>query len=464
MFFRLIFLLLVDALLALAGLHSAVVLRFGYNQAIERFSDSSEILISSVFVVAAIFSSQLMDVYDFSKITRKREVFINILMGASSTFFMLSIVYYLNPNVMLGRGVLFLSLCLFAIFQLLSHSLYLINYKHPRFSKKALVLGTGPLAAQIGTIASSHKHNYTLAGYASSNSNGTSANEYGQSNLAVPPDEIIGNAEDLLATTIKAQADVIVIALSERRGTFPLGEVLRCKMNGIEVVDAPSFYEQILAKLMLENMTPSWIIFSSGFNKSNLFSLLKRGMDIVLSLVGLVLAAPIAPLIALAIKLDSPGPVLFKQVRVGNMEKLFTLYKFRTMRQDAEAQTGAVWSEKNDPRVTRLGLVLRNTRIDEIPQLFNVLKGEMSFIGPRPERPEFVEKLKQVIPFYSKRHFIKPGLTGWAQVRYPYGSSVEDAIEKLRYDLYYLKNISPFLDLLIFFETIKVVLFGRGGR
>ena len=173
---------------------------------------------------------------------------------------------------------------------------------------------------------------------------------------------------------------------------------------------------------------------------------------------------PFFPLIALAIKLDSPGPVFFRQERVGNKEQLFKLFKFRTMGQDAEKGTGAVWAEKNDPRVTRLGRFFRGSRIDEIPQLINVLRGDMSFVGPRPERPEFVEKLKQVIPFYSKRHFIKPGLTGWAQVRYSYGSTVEDAVEKLRYDLYYIKNICPFLDTLIFFETIKVVLFGFGGR
>jgi exopolysaccharide biosynthesis polyprenyl glycosylphosphotransferase len=183
-----------------------------------------------------------------------------------------------------------------------------------------------------------------------------------------------------------------------------------------------------------------------------------------LSTVGLLLTLPFFPLIALAITIDSPGPVFFRQLRVGNREKPFMLYKFRTMRQDAEEQTGATWATKNDPRVTKLGRFFRNSRIDEIPQLINVLRGDMSFIGPRPERPEFVEKLNQIIPYYSKRHFIKPGLTGWAQVRYSYGSSVEDAIEKLRYDLYYIKNLSPFLDTLIFLETIKVVLFGRGGR
>ena len=215
---------------------------------------------------------------------------------------------------------------------------------------------------------------------------------------------------------------------------------------------------------MLESITPNWLIFSQGFHRTSLFSFCKRIVDIALSVTGLVLTLPFFPLIALAIKLDSNGPVFFRQLRVGNREKQFVLYKFRSMRQDAELGSGAVWAEKNDPRVTAFGSFLRNSRIDEIPQLINVLKGNMSFVGPRPERPEFVEKLKQIIPYYSKRHFIRPGLTGWAQVRYPYGASVEDAVEKLRYDLYYVKNITPFLDTLIFFETIKVVLFGRGVR
>jgi sugar transferase (PEP-CTERM system associated) len=235
-------------------------------------------------------------------------------------------------------------------------------------------------------------------------------------------------------------------------------------LNGIQIMDAPSFFEIAQGKLMLESITPSWFIFSDGFNRTTIFSIYKRAVDIILSCIGLLITLPFFPLIALLIKLDSPGPVFFSQERVGNREKRFALYKFRTMGQDAEKGSGAVWAEKHDPRVTKLGRFFRGSRIDEIPQLINVLKGDMSFIGPRPERPEFVEKLKLVIPYYSKRHFIKPGLTGWAQVRYPYGSSVEDAFEKLRYDLFYIKNIGPFLDTLRFFETIKVVLFGLGGR
>jgi sugar transferase (PEP-CTERM system associated) len=280
----------------------------------------------------------------------------------------------------------------------------------------------------------------------------------------VPLEAILGNCDALRDIALQSQAEMIVVALSERRGVFPLRDVLTCKLNGIQIMDAPSFYELAQNKLMLESITPSWFIFSEGFQRTTIFSICKRTIDIVLSVIGLLITLPFFPIIALAIKLDSPGPVFFSQERVGSWEKSFMLYKFRTMRQDAEKGTGAVWAEKNDPRVTKLGRFFRGSRIDEIPQLMNVLKGDMSFVGPRPERREFVEKLKLIIPYYSKRHFIKPGLTGWAQVRYSYGSSVDDAVEKLRYDLYYIKNIGPFLDTLIFFETIKVVLFGFGGR
>jgi sugar transferase (PEP-CTERM system associated) len=279
--------------------------------------------------------------------------------------------------------------------------------------------------------------------------------------LASLQGRLVHREGDLLQTARSNKVTMIVVALAERRGVLPLQEMMRCKLGGIEVVDAPTFYEIVQGKLMLEQMTPSWIIFSAGFHRTALINIYKRCFDLVLSLAGLLVSAPFFPLIALAIKLDSPGPLFFRQIRVGNAEKPFLLYKFRSMRQDAE-RDGAVWAVKNDARITGVGRFLRNSRIDELPQLYNVLRGEMSFIGPRPERPEFVEGLKRDIYYYSKRHTIKPGLTGWAQVRYPYGATVEDAVEKLRYDLYYIKNLSFLLDAQIMLETVKVVLFGRG--
>ncbi len=459
-----VILIAIDAVLAVMSLFAAAVMRFGYTEAAGKLPEFATIYTITIFVLVILFSSHLMEVYEFSRNTRKREILINILFGVITSFSLLSVVYYLDPEVILGRGVLIISLFIFSFSQFIWHAIYLVGKNHPRFLQRVLVLGTGELAAQVGGMISSGKSSFILAGYTSCNGFEKQENHREIDPVLVPADSIVGNSHDLLSTAMQVRADLIVVALSERRGHFPLSDVLRCKLNSIQIVDAPTLFERIQGKLMLEAITPSWFIFSQGFRRTSLFSFCKRAVDVFLSLLGLLLILPFFPFIALAIKLDSKGPVLFSQLRVGNKEKQFLLYKFRSMRQDAEQRSGAVWAEKNDPRVTRLGKFLRNSRIDEIPQLINVLKGDMSFVGPRPERPEFVEKLKQIIPYYSKRHFIHPGLTGWAQVRYPYGASVEDAVEKLRYDLYYIKNISPFLDTLIFFETIKVVLFGRGVR
>jgi len=277
-------------------------------------------------------------------------------------------------------------------------------------------------------------------------------------------DDQTTGAATLFETARRLKANTVVVSFAERRGAFPLQEMLSCKLSGIQVLDAPSLYERLTGKLSVETITPGWLIFSHGFNITPGLKLAKRAVDIVCSLTGLLLALPLAPLLAIAVKLDSPGPLLFKQTRVGKGNHPFTIFKLRTMRQDAEDGTGAVWAHASDPRITRVGRFLRKTRMDEIPQLINVLKGEMSLVGPRPERPEFVNTLKQAMPYYSERHFVKPGVTGWAQVRYRYGASVQDALEKLRYDLYYIKNISLFFDLRILLSTIGVVLGRIGAR
>ena len=461
---RLVALIFIDAVLAVVALYFSALIRLGADELAGKLAEVKTVYTVCAFILIILFSSHLMEAYEFSRNTKKREVLVNILFGTFTSFFLLSVVYYLDPEIILGRGVLAISLFIFALLQFAWHALYLVGNSLSRFSERVLILGTGDLAVQMGELITSGRSNFVLAGYTACQSPAAPENRREESPVLVPPDAIVGDSSDLLATARQVHADVIVVALSERRGYFPLGDVLRCKLNNILIMDAPTIYERVQGKLMLESITPSWLIFSQGFMRTSLFSFSKRSIDVILSVIGLLLTLPFFPLIALSIKLDSRGPIFFRQLRVGNREKQFMLYKFRSMRQDAETGSGAVWASENDPRVTRLGRFLRNSRVDEIPQLINVLKGDMSFVGPRPERPEFVEKLKKIIPYYSKRHFIQPGLTGWAQVRYPYGASVEDAIEKLRYDLYYIKNISPFLDTLIFLETIKVVLFGRGVR
>nr|HOP41267.1 TIGR03013 family PEP-CTERM/XrtA system glycosyltransferase [Geobacteraceae bacterium] len=322
-------------------------------------------------------------------------------------------------------------------------------------ARRVLVVGTGPLANLIGGLITTSNHSHVLAGYVGCP----------RDSVVVPNEHIVdGGGIDISETARREHAEKIVISITERRGSIPLKDLMHCKFSGIDVFDAPTFYEQLTGKLLLENITPGWFVFSNGFKLTHTIRFCKKIIDKILATIGLIITFPLFPLIAVAVKISSPGPVFFKQVRTGLHEKQFLLYKFRTMRSDAEAGTGAVWAQDNDPRVTSIGKFLRKSRLDELPQLYNVLKGDMSFIGPRPERPEFVETLKQQIPYYSHRHFVKPGITGWAQIKYPYGASVEDAVEKLRYDLYYIKNLSITLDLLIFFETIKVILFSRGGR
>jgi sugar transferase (PEP-CTERM system associated) len=275
---------------------------------------------------------------------------------------------------------------------------------------------------------------------------------------------VLGTTKDLQRVVGKARAGTIVVALSQRRGNFPLTEILACKLAGTRVQDWPDFYERATGKVAVEQLRPSWLVFSDGFNRTRITRAVKRASDIILSLLLLVAGAPLYALLAILIKLDSLGPILFRQERVGERGCIFNVLKFRTMVGNAEEKTGPVWASENDPRITRVGRFLRKSRLDEFPQIVNVLKGEMSFVGPRPERPHFVAQLQERIPFYSQRHTVKPGITGWAQVKYSYGASVEDAVEKLQYDLYYIKNLSIFLDLVILMHSVQVVLLGQGSR
>ncbi len=258
--------------------------------------------------------------------------------------------------------------------------------------------------------------------------------------------------------------DVSRILVSAGNGNFPGQDLVTLRLKGMPIEDCHTFYERLMSKISITDLYPEWIARSDGFRRSPWRVFVKRAIDIVVSMLGLVLSAPIAVLIAVAIKLDSVGPILFCQERVGQNEQPFVLYKFRSMTQDAEAASGPCWAEENDPRVTRVGWIMRLLRIDEIPQMLNVLKGEMSFVGPRPERAFFVNNLKKTVPYYQLRFTVKPGITGWAQVSYKYGATNEDAVEKLQYDLYYLKHMSPIFDLQILFETIKVVLLSRGAQ
>jgi sugar transferase (PEP-CTERM system associated) len=275
---------------------------------------------------------------------------------------------------------------------------------------------------------------------------------------------VIGLIDDIPAIVRARSVDRVVVSLSDARGKLPMEKLLEMKLDGVTFDHLPSVYEEYMGKIAVENLRPSWLIFSSGFRKSRFLAASKRAMDVVVSTLGLVLGLPIMAAVGLAIKLTSKGTILYHQRRVGRLGRVFVVHKFRTMVADAEAATGPVWASKaGDARVTPIGRWLRRTRLDEMPQFWNVLKGEMSLVGPRPERPEFVEDLTHIIPYYGQRHVVRPGVTGWAQVRYTYGASTEDALQKLQYDLYYIKNSSIALDSFIIFDTIKTVIRRKGA-
>ena len=261
----------------------------------------------------------------------------------------------------------------------------------------------------------------------------------------------------------KPRIDRVIVAMEDRRGSMPVRELLDLRLRGVVIEDANFLMERLLGRLPLDGLNPSALIFTHGFNVKASQQIARRLVSIIVSFIGLMICLPFIPIIILAVRISSPGPIFFRQTRVGRRGRPFTVFKFRTMRQDAEAN-GAVWATKNDARVTSLGRFMRKTRLDEIPQLWNVLRGEMGFVGPRPERPEFVQWLNTEIPFYELRHIIRPGITGWAQVRYRYGASLEETRQKLEYDLYYVKHMSVGLDLLIMFETVKTIILRRGAQ
>ena len=407
-----------------------------------------------VFAISVLFYSFFLELYSTARVFDRNLLFLRSFLSAIFSLLTLSIIYYLIPYAIMEGKILLIALLIFFVFQSLWHNLYYYLMKLPLLVRKTLIIGTGSKAEKIGNLINHTNGHYVLKGYISTI----------HDPLSIPKSEIVGNTESIIEIVKNKHIDTIVIALTERRGDNVMDILITCKLLGVKVIDLPSFYELLTGKLPVEEIEPSWLVNNYGFRITKFNKVSKRALDLFFSIVGILVFFPLFPAIALLIKCNSKGPVFYKQERVGEMGKKFYIYKFRTMSQNVEEQTGATWAKKDDPRVTKLGRLLRKRRVDEFPQLLNVLKGEMSFIGPRPERPEFTKKINRMSPFYKERHFIKPGLTGWAQVRYPYGSSFSDSIEKLRYDLYYVKNKSIFLDILIVFETVKVLVFKRGGR
>ena len=380
-------------------------------------------------------------------------VLISSLLGLA----LMTIIFYAFPDTFLGRGAFGLAFGIALLGIILVRLVFFRLVDQETLTRRVLVLGAGKRAMAIASLRrKSDRRGCNIVGYVHV------PGEHDE----VDSELIIRRDTALLELAQSLKVDEIVIAVEDRRKNFPVHEILDCRMAGIDVMDILSFIERQLGRVDLKLLHPSWLIFSDGFRYGVMRVITKRIFDVVASLLVLAVTWPFMVIAVAAILLESNGrgPIFYHQVRVGENWRLFQVTKFRSMRVDAEADGVARWAQKNDSRVTLVGAIMRKTRIDELPQLFNVLKGEMSFVGPRPERPMFVEKLSSQIPFYSERHRVKPGITGWAQISYAYGASEEDAVQKLQYDLYYVKNYSLFLDLLILLQTAEVVLWGRGAR
>jgi sugar transferase (PEP-CTERM system associated) len=447
------FIIIADIFLAYICLVGAHLLRFGSLSGLDSlFSEGFARIF--FYLCTVVFSTYLFGLYDRQKFLSHKLLFYNVTSVGLLTPFILSAIYYLFPSFQFGRGVLLISLVLFFCGQLSLRFLIRKFSYSAQFSSRVLIIGAGALAKKISEIVPKDQNVHSYVRFISCT----------EKKPVVDPDLIVGCIDNIDNIIHDYRPQTLIVALNDRRGKLPLKEFMRSKLRGVEIIEATTYFEREKACLLIENMQPSAFLYTQGFRMTPFMRSYKRIYDIVFSVVGLLITAPLFPVLAMLIKLDSPGPIFYKQLRVGENEVEYFVYKFRTMGQDAEKQTGAVWAQKDDPRVTRIGQFLRKTRLDEIPQLYNVLKGDMSFIGPRPERMAFVERLKETIPFYSTRHFVKPGVTGWAQVCYPYGASDEDALEKMRYDLFYIKNYSIFLDFRIIIDTIRVVLTGFGGR
>jgi sugar transferase (PEP-CTERM system associated) len=398
------------------------------------------------------------DLYDLRIVADRRELFVRALQSLGAASLILAVLYYVFPELVLGRGVFFIAAA-FAVAIIIGWRMaFEWLAKRARPAERLLLVGTG--VAAVGLALELHDRRQELGveivGFVDPDGLG------GEAPLVSPG--IVGTIDDIPRIVRDADVDRVVVSLADARGKLPMDKLLDMKLSGVQFDHLATVYEEYTGKIAVENLRPSWLIFSEGFRKTPSLTAAKRAVDVVAATVGLLVAMPVMLLMALAIKLTSPGSVLYHQVRVGLQGRDFRVHKFRSMRADAEAATGAVWAKAgHDPRVTRVGRFLRRSRIDELPQLWNVLVGDMSFVGPRPERPEFVQDLTKQIPFYGQRHVLRPGVTGWAQVRYAYGASVEDSMEKLQYDLFYIKNLSLALDAYIILETIKTVLMRRGS-
>lgn len=447
---------IVEAILFFAAFNLGVRARFGWILS-EELDDTPLLVTASVFAGVMSVAMVAMGLYQRGVQERTARFAVRLGIAFLVGIAFLTVIFYTFPSILVGRGVVGLSL-LFSFV-----GVYLVRQLFSRFAsddtrkRRVLVLGAGINAQSIeGLVRKDPSVGFRVAGYL----------PLAASQILVPRDKLVTGDGSLLDLAIAEETDEIVVAADDRRGKLPIEGLIDCKMHGFEVLDLLTFFEKELSLVKIDLLHPSWIFFSSGFRMGVTGLYGKRLFDLTIGGIMLLLGAPIMLIVAAASLIESRGrdPVFFHQVRVGQQGKLFRLHKFRSMRVDAEADGVARWATKNDARITPLGSVLRKTRLDELPQVFNVLKGQMSLVGPRPERPEFVEQLVVGIPYYAERLRVKPGVTGWAQLLYPYGSDEEDAKRKLEFDLYYVKHAGIVLDIIILLQTVEIVLLGKGAR
>jgi sugar transferase (PEP-CTERM system associated) len=439
------------------SLIAAVYMRVGFQNASFELIDKNgywKAGMATFFCLAAFY---LFDLYDFVVMHDRRELVLRLVQALGLAWIALAISFYAYPALMLGRSIsliaLPLALALMVGWRVSIH--WFLG--HPDIGERILIVGSGKLAVEVAReVLNRPDAGYRIIGFV-----GTDSELLGKS-LINP--RVIGLTEQLGSIVKKEGIDRIVVAMGERRGQLPTDKLLQLSLAGeVSIEEGAAFYERITGRVSLDMLRPSWLIFSGRGRQARLATFSRNSVHWVVALIGFLSSLPLMIVTSILIKLDSRGPVFYTQERVGKNGQTFMLAKFRSMKVDAE-KSGPVWATKGDDRTTRVGKVIRKIRVDEIPQFWNILRGQMSFVGPRPERPHFVAQLAEEIPYYEQRHLIAPGLTGWAQIKYPYGASIEDARQKLQYDLFYIKHFGLILDAIIMFETIKIILFGRGAQ
>lgn len=450
---------LIEAVLAFLALYAAASIRFDVG--VGELPEVEQVygplwprgVAFSVIVIGCLLAFGL---YNSRQRVQLSGVLARVVVALIVSSCAVAVLFYVVPSLHLGRGVAALALLLVTCGVLASRLVFARVAEEDIFKRRVLVFGAGSAASAIaGLRRSSDRHGFSLAGFVQAPSEES----------VIPAERMLDAAGDLCRLCYRLGITEVVVAMDDRRRGFPIPELLECRLAGIEVTELLTFLERETGRVRIDVLHPSWLIFGQGFRRDPLRLFSSRALDVLASLTLLIFGLPAMLLTLLAIKLEDGlhAPAFYTQARVGLGGKLFRLVKFRSMRLDAE-QNGAQWAQDGDPRVTRVGAMIRKLRVDELPQVVNVLRGDMSFVGPRPERPEFVAQLAERIPYYAQRHCVKPGITGWAQLCYPYGSSEADALQKLQFDLFYIKNNSLLFDLAILIQTAEVVLFGKGAR